>query len=163
MQNPVHIISTRVKRALGFPYSGKWLKAVIAAVFISEAPGEQWEVNCLVTDDSAIRKLNLHYRGIDRATDVLSFALSEGEGQGTGAIPPPGYDTKYGEIVVSWPRVVSHSRELGHGGDKELMFVLVHGCLHLLGYNHDKPKTAAKMRGKEEELMKMLNEKGLGQ
>jgi probable rRNA maturation factor len=88
------------------------------------------ELSVLITDDEEIRTLNRQYRSVDRATDVLSFSQVEGES----AVSE--YNV-LGDVVISWDRAVIQGQEYGHGSGAELERLLVHGILHLFGYNHE--------------------------
>ncbi len=80
-------------------------------------------------DDEKMHELNKNYRGIDRTTDVLSFAFEDNN--------KICYNIRQlGEIYVSIPKMVSQAREYGHSEKRELAFLVVHGLLHLLGYDH---------------------------
>jgi probable rRNA maturation factor len=106
------------------------------------------EVSLLFTDDRHIRTLNRHYRKVDRATDVLSFSQGEGE------FPDP---TLLGDIVVSAETVLRRTRKNGKRPLDELFFLLVHGLLHLLGYDHETSRKDARiMRNKEKELLPLV-------
>jgi rRNA maturation RNase YbeY len=96
-----------------------------------------------------MRALNAYYRGIERPTDVLSFSMSEGNG------PAPG--TVLGDIVICVPKALSQSKEYGVPFSEELLRLLVHGLLHLLGYDHERgPYQKKKMQKKEKELLNAL-------
>jgi probable rRNA maturation factor len=86
------------------------------------------EVHLLITDDPTIRELNRRFRDIDRETDVLSFP--------DGDELPSGL-TLLGEIAISLDAVKRQSVELGHGEIRELSELVLHGVLHLLGYDHE--------------------------
>jgi probable rRNA maturation factor len=98
-----------------------------------------------------MRSLNRRYRGIDGTTDVLSFSLREGE---FSAIQP----ALLGDIVISVPVAARQARELGHSLRREIERLLVHGLLHLLGYDHERGEQEAKrMRRKERQLLRALD------
>ena len=106
----------------------------------------------ILTDDEEVHKLNKEYRGIDRTTDVLSFALNDG-----GAFPGP--VNMLGDIYISIDKMMEQAKEYGHSEKRELSFLAVHGLLHLLGYDHT-------LGEKEEKEMfdlqkEILNEKGI--
>lgn len=106
------------------------------------------EVSVVVTDNVGIRKLNRKYRKMDRATDVLSFPLND--------------PYMLGDIVISADKVSSQAEEFMVTEDEELGRLLVHGLLHLLGYDHViGGRQAREMKEKEEELMGLLKRKGL--
>ncbi|KAF0198129.1 MAG: hypothetical protein FD169_192 [Bacillota bacterium] len=84
-------------------------------------------------DDEAIAELNLHYRGKVGPTDVLSFALEEGEE----FIVPDNAPLMLGDIIISVERAKAQSEEYGHSLEREIAYLLVHGLLHLAGFDHD--------------------------
>lgn len=103
-------------------------------------------------DDEEMHKLNKEYRGIDRTTDVLSFALNDNKHIDT-------IINSLGDIFISIPKMKSQAIEYGHTEKRELSFLALHGLLHLLGYDHTLGK-------KEEEEMfglqkEILNELGI--
>lgn len=83
----------------------------------------------ILTDDDEIHRLNYNFRGIDRTTDVISFALND-----NGAFPGP--INVLGDIYISIPKMIDQAKEYGHSEKRELSFLVVHGLLHLLGYDH---------------------------
>jgi probable rRNA maturation factor len=99
------------------------------------------EVSILFVDDPAIRDLNRRYRRKDRPTDVLSFALAE-----PGQLRQPG--AVLGDVVISIPAARRQAADLGHPLESELALLLVHGTLHLLGYDHESDRDARRMRTK---------------
>lgn len=126
-----------------------------------EAEGvEDGEVDLTFVDDEAIHELNREYRGIDRPTDVLSFAMHEvtndeleiiyelDEGEEQGNVPDV-----LGDIIISVPRAKLQSEEYGHSLERELGFLFVHGFLHLLGYDHQDETSEAEMMGKQEAVL----------
>lgn len=108
------------------------------------------EVNVLFTGVRAMRTLNRRYRGKDRPTDVLSFSFREG------AFPQVQPDL-LGDIVIAVPVAERQAREQGHALGREIERLLVHGVLHLAGYDHEKNAAAAlRMRRKELQLLGKL-------
>ena len=100
-------------------------------------------------DDEYMHELNLKYRGIDRTTDVLSFAFEDNN--------KICYNIRQlGEIFVSIPKMKSQAEEYGHSEKRELAFLVVHGILHLLGYDHTKGLKEEKEMFEKQELV--LNE-----
>src|SRR5918911_1666771 len=100
-------------------------------------------VSLVLTDDAGIAALNREFRGVDASTDVLSFPQLEA----AGPAPPVPADAPLplGDIVVSLQRAEVQAHEYGHTRARELGFLLVHGLLHLLGYDHETPDEAATM------------------
>jgi probable rRNA maturation factor len=118
------------------------------------------EVDLTFVDDEQIHELNREYRGIDRPTDVLSFAMNEitndeleiiyelEEGEEQESVPDV-----LGDIIISVPRAKLQSEEYGHSLERELGFLFVHGFLHLLGYDHQDEASEAEMMGKQEAVL----------
>jgi probable rRNA maturation factor len=126
-----------------------------------EAEGiEQGEVALTFVDNTRIHELNLEYRGIDRPTDVLSFAMNESgedeldiiyeveEGKALEDVPDV-----LGDIIISVTRAQEQALEYGHSLERELGFLFVHGFLHLLGYDHQDEASEAEMMSKQEKVL----------
>lgn len=99
-------------------------------------------------DDERMHKMNLEYRGIDRTTDVLSFALNDGETIEEEVCV-------LGDIFISIPKMKAQALEYGHSEKRELSFLSIHGLLHLLGYDHMKPEDEKVMFGMQEEVLSL--------
>ncbi len=96
-------------------------------------------------DDKGMRELNSTYRGIRRTTDVLSF-------------PQDGPDTRsLGDIIISVDTAKRHARFYRISMQREIIKLIIHGILHILGYDHKKKNDANKMRKKENELLHLVN------
>jgi probable rRNA maturation factor len=122
-------------------------EAVVSETNVYSA--NELEVSVLLTDDEEIRRLNKQYRGIDRATDVLAFAMREGM---DAELNPH----LLGDIVISVQTAQRQSSRVGHSLDMELALLAVHGTLHLLGYDHERDSEATIMRNKEEMMLRLL-------
>ncbi|MBW4080133.1 rRNA maturation RNase YbeY [Paenibacillus sp. S150] len=126
-----------------------------------EAEGiRKGEVDLTFVNNERIHELNLEYRGIDRATDVLSFAMNEtgeDEPEIIYALEDNGEqeDVPYvlGDIIISVPRAQEQALEYGHSLERELGFLFVHGFLHLLGYDHQDAASEAEMMSKQENVL----------
>ena len=101
------------------------------------------EIDLLITDNTQIKKINFEYRGIDKATDVLSFPFAE--------VPM----APLGSIIISSDYVKNVSAELNHSHDDELCLMFIHGLLHLLDYDHETDN--GEMRKKEKEIIEAFN------
>ena len=110
------------------------------------------ELSVLLVDDEEIQAHNRLYRGKDMPTDVLSFAQLEGKGPDM-ALLPPGFPLPLGDIVISIPRMREQAAEFGHSEDREFGFLLVHGLLHLLGFDHQNDADARLMQTTAEDLL----------
>ncbi|EOS57836.1 MULTISPECIES: rRNA maturation RNase YbeY [Paenibacillus] len=115
------------------------------------------EVALTFVDDEAIHELNRDYRGIDRPTDVLSFAMNESLEEEPEIVYELEEDEELddmtemlGDIIISVERAKAQSEEYGHSLEREIGFLFVHGFLHLLGYDHQDKVSEAEMMGKQE-------------
>ena len=109
------------------------------------------EVSVTFVSDEEIRQLNHEHRGIDRGTDVLSFALNEGTEEL--AEPIEGMPNLLGDIIISTPRISEQAEEYGHSFERELGFLVVHGFLHLLGFDHMNAEDEKIMFERQEEIL----------
>ncbi len=109
------------------------------------------ELSVLFVGDRAMRSLNRQYRGKDETTDVLSFSLREG------AFPRIQPDV-LGDIVISVPAAARQAAEAGHAVGREIDLLLVHGLLHLMGYDHERgEREARRMQRRERHLLNRLS------
>jgi probable rRNA maturation factor len=115
-----------------------------ARAFLDALGRAEAELSVLVTTDRRIRGLNRRWRDIDRATDVLSFPLSE----------PPGSGPLLGDVVISLDTAVRRARRDGRRLQEEMDRYLAHGLLHLLGFDHGRPAEARRMARREAELIR---------
>ena len=116
--------------------------------------GEQEEVDITIVTDDEIHTLNRDYRNVDRATDVLSFALDEDGGEPELVGGPEVH--LLGDIIISAETAARQAEEFGHGLEREIVYLAVHGLLHLLGYDHMQEEDKAIMRAKEEEALREI-------
>lgn len=96
----------------------------------------------MVTDDAQVQELNRTYRSVDAATDVLAFGAA---GEANGFIPPAGETLYWGDIIISYPRAMEQAAAYGHPLPEELSLLVVHGTLHLMGYDHEQADDKEKM------------------
>lgn len=102
----------------------------------------------IIVDNSYIHKLNKEYRGIDRVTDVISFALEDYK-----SMIIPDEIRLLGDIYISIDKAKEQAEEYGHSLERELCFLSVHGLYHLLGYDHETEEEAEVMFKKQEEVL----------
>lgn len=109
------------------------------------------DLSVTVTDDATIREINREYRGVDAPTNVLAFALEEGE-------PLPGAPRVLGDIVISAETIQREAPPLGYTDGEMFYFYLVHGLLHLIGHDHEQgPEEAARQEAETERLWNLIN------
>ena len=110
--------------------------------------GKRGEISIAVVGLADMRRLNLAYRGKNKATDVLSFAEKEARSS-----PVPWSKNYWGEIIICYPQAQKQAKQNRQSLNAELEWLLVHGTLHLLGYDHKQKKPASRMRQLEERIL----------
>ena len=104
------------------------------------------DLSVLLCDDPTIHELNRTYRGMDKPTDVLAFALLEGQAM------PQGELLLLGDVVISIPTAIRQAEERQRPVDTEVVELLAHGLLHLLGFDHPDRDTERRMRARTDLL-----------
>lgn len=117
------------------------------------------EVDVSIVSNEEIQILNRDFRHKDTPTDVLSFALKEGDDDFNLVTTQLGLPYHLGDIVISYQKMVEQANEYGHSTDRELAFLVVHGFLHLNGYDHMTAEEEAEMFGLQNEILEAY---GLG-
>ena len=121
-------------------------RAVLSYLDLSEA-----ELSILLCDDATIHPLNRDYRGKDKPTDALSFAQREGEFAFVD-------DNVLGDVIISIDTTIRQAQERNHSTETELRVLLVHGILHLLGYDHIEDDEAEVMEEKERKILSVITQ-----
>ena len=119
----IEVIGRPGMRRLPFRRAGEAAERVLRLAGRAEA-----RLTILFTGDAEIRRLNRRYRGIDRPTDVLAFP----------ADPDPGPHPYLGDLAISTPAAIRQARRAGWRVEEEMRFLILHGVLHLLGYDHER-------------------------
>lgn len=115
---------------------------------------KNYEIDVSLVDDETIHEINRDYRGVDRVTDVISFAFNDDKDP-KNVINGDDTQVMLGEILISLPQAIRQAAEIGNSKERELSFLFTHGLLHLLGYDH--------MKKEDEEIMFPLQEKILAE
>ena len=114
---------------------------------------DEMVIGLTFTDDETIRAINREHRNIDKATDVLSFPLYERDDEielFEDELAP------FGDIVLSVPHAIAQAEEYGHSVEREVCYLVVHGLMHIAGYDHMEEDEKAEMRAAEESLLKAV-------
>ena len=156
MQNFIYV--SRDVTGLGHNNAAALVKKAINMTLEAEGITMPCTVNVTFTDDIGIHEVNKEFRGIDRATDVLSFPFNN---LTPGSFNPDECEIDYdndsvmlGDMMISIPRCEEQGAEFGHGFEREVMYLAVHSTLHLLGYDHvDEGEQKRLMRGREKTIM----------
>ena len=151
------ITITRTRRGLGFPDTQRYVKRAAAAALRAEGVTVPCELDVTLTDDAVIHTINREQRGVDRATDVLSFPMNE---LTPGAFDPDACEWDYetdramlGDMVISMERCAEQAEPYGHSFAHEVSYLTVHSVLHLLGYDHVTPEQERQMFGLQRQLL----------
>lgn len=156
MEHEIYI--RRDRTGLGHNNSSALVKKAVNMALKAENIGTSCIINVMLTDDEGIQAVNREFRGVDSATDVLSFPFNElTAGVFDADICEKDMDTGavlLGDMVLNIPRCEKQGQEFGHGYEREIQYLTVHSVLHLLGYDHlDEGEMKAQMRRREKEIM----------
>ena len=135
-----------------------WLESVAEKVLVAQGVDSRAELGLVIVGQERVRQLNLDYLGEDEPTDVLAFSMlpePPGEDPAPFVAPPDGIK-HLGEVIISYPQAVIQAEEHQHSVEREIVILIIHGVLHLLGYDHDKPELERQMRAREAEILSYI-------
>ena len=152
-------INISVEQKLKVSLEEGWLQRVALRTLEAEGIASPAEMGLVITDSKTIQKLNRTYRGEDQPTDVLAFHMTPDTNQESELrfVGPPDGVHHLGEVVISYPQAVRQAQGQGHGVTQELALLIIHGILHLLGYDHELPEEEQQMKARENEILKRLD------
>ena len=134
-----------------------WLQGVAEQVLTARDAGSGVELGLVITSQERVRQLNRSYRGRDEPTDVLAFStVEEIVTDSPPFVVPPDGVLHLGEVIIAYPQAVAQAEEHGHSIKKEITILIIHGVLHLLGYDDEKPDMEREMRAKEREILNRI-------
>src|SRR5690606_28332876 len=139
-----------IQNERAFPVNEARLREAAEATLRLTAAGEDSALTLVIADDSQVAALRRQYRGVDGPTDVLSFPSDA---------PPivlPDEPPYLGDLILAYPYASAQAEALGHRLDDSLALLVVHGCLHLLGYDHDSDEARREMRATQERILDAL-------
>jgi probable rRNA maturation factor len=134
----------------------EWFKKVVFTALTAEQADPSTQVSLFITGQEKVHQLNLEYLGEDRPTDVLSFPMLAPEESGRTFVTPPDSMVHLGEVIISYPQAAIQAEEHGHPVEREMAVLIIHGILHLLGYDHDVPEAEGKMKEREKAILEIL-------
>ena len=141
-------VEVQVAPAFAGAVSEERLRQIAEAVLRHEArPGQ---MTVVLTDDVGIQQLNHDFLGIDAPTDVLSFSAQE---DGSPFVGAPEASSYLGDVIISYPQAVAQAKEMGHPVGQEIDLLVVHGTLHLLGFDHVTDEERASMWARQDEIL----------
>lgn len=144
--NPVDI-----QNDADYPIVTDLLIRAVQTVLTTHAVSPQAEVTVVITDDETIQSLNRQFRGVDAPTDILSFPADA---------PPvdiPDEPPYLGDLIIAYPYAKTQAEKFGQDVQHNLALLVVHGTLHLLGYDHDTPENKATMWDKQAQALRLLH------
>ncbi|RLC97894.1 MAG: rRNA maturation RNase YbeY [Chloroflexi bacterium] len=148
----LHTVEIQVDEQFQEQVQPEPLRLAALAPLIHQRVEEACELVVVVTDDEALHELNLRHRGVDAPTDVLAFP-DETRGPFVGA---PGQPRYLGDVIISFPRAELEAQKAGHAVQAELQLLVVHGVLHLLGYDDVAEEQRARMWAIQAEILQAL-------
>jgi len=149
----LHTIEIQIDEQFRSQVQREALHLAALAPLIHQQMEEACELAVVVSDDKALQALNLRYRDVDATTDVLAFP-DEARGPFVGA---PGQPRYLGDVVISFPRAVAQASEVGHAVEAEMQLLVIHGVLHLLGYDDVAEDQRARMWAIQTEILDALD------
>lgn len=142
------MVTIQVKRSVRLQVEKSILLRAAQLTMDSNNPTNRSDLSIVVGDDAFLRSLNLKYRNMDSATDVLSFP--------SGEVDPDTQANYLGDIVISLPRAQEQASSEGHPLVDEMQLLVVHATLHLLGFDHMEPADKLKMQAAQDNILRQL-------
>ena len=137
-----------------------WLQSVAEQVLVAQEADAGVEMGLVIATEERVQQLNKSYRGKDEPTDVLAFSMLPSEQMPETDFPPfvkpPNGVLHLGEVIISYPQAVIQAEEHQHPIKREVAILIIHGVLHLLGYEHDRPELKRQMRARETEILNLI-------
>ena len=134
-----------------------WLRKVAEQALDTQDEPGSLSISLVIADDETVHNLNLEYLGLDETTDVLAFPLWESREnealEADGFILPPEETAPLGEVVISYPQAARQAREGKRPIRSEMALLIVHGVLHLLGYDHADAQQERHMWARQDEVL----------
>jgi len=137
-----------------------WLQSVAEQVLAAQGTSSDAELGLVIASQERVQQLNRSYLGKDEPTDVLAFSmLPTKETPGADYPPfvtPPDGVLHLGEVIISYPQAVTQAKAHNHSIKREITILIIHGVLHLLGYEHDRPEPEQLMSAREKEILSYI-------
>lgn len=149
---PLHIIEVQIDEQFRVQVRPEPMHRAVLATLIHQRVEEPCELAVVVVDDEVSRELNRRHRSVDAPTDVLAFP-DEDRGPFVGA---PGLPRYLGDVIISFRRAEAQAAEVGHDVQVEMQLLVVHGVLHLLGYDDVAEEQRVQMWAAQAEILRTL-------
>jgi probable rRNA maturation factor len=135
-----------------------WLQGIAKQALTAQSIEPNVEMGLVVASQERVQELNKAYLDKDKPTDVLAFAMlpePSAEQKSSFTNPPDGIK-HLGEVIICHPEAVRQAAEHGHSIRREMAILIIHGVLHLLGYDHGEPEPAREMAASEADILKIV-------
>ena len=130
-----------------------WLRLVAERVLVAAGASPNAELSLVIATQQKIQELNRNYLGRDEPTDVIAFPMLSGGRVLRPFVPPPDGVNHLGEVIISYPQAVIQAEDYQHSIKREIAVLIIHGVLHLLGYEDEKPALKRLMSAREKEIL----------
>ena len=150
-------IDVLIEESLETSLEVDWLRGVAEQVLSAENVSPRVEMGLVIASAERVRKLNRDYLGSDEPTDVIAFAMLPDEGESSPFVSPPDGMKHIGEVIISYPQALRQAEEQGHSVEKEITILVIHGVLHLLGYEDEEPELKHRMAAREAEILSHID------
>jgi probable rRNA maturation factor len=132
-----------------------WLRSVAEQVLVAQDAGSGAELGLVITGQERVQQLNRSYLGRDEPTDVIAFSMLPAADL-THFVTPPDGMLHLGEVIIAYPQAVTQAEEHHHSVKREIAILIIHGVLHLLGYEDEKPEKKRQMVAREGEILSYI-------
>jgi probable rRNA maturation factor len=149
-------INILIEEGVGGRLEVDWLRGVAEQVLVAADAGSAAEMGLVMASQERVQQLNRDYLGRDNPTDVIAFSMLSGEEDPSLFVPPPDGVQHLGEVIISYPQAVIQADERGHSIEREITILIIHGILHLLGYEDEKPGLKRQMNAREKEILRHI-------
>lgn len=146
-------INVLIEKGLEGCLDQNWLRLIAERVLVAAGADLNAELSLVIATQQKIQELNKDYLGRDEPTDVLAFPMLSGGKALHPFVPPPDGVNHLGEVIISYPQAVIQAEEYHHSTKKEVTILIIHGVLHLLGYEDEKPELKCLMSAREKEIL----------
>ncbi len=138
-----------------------WLQGIVEQVLVAQEVGSSAELGLVIATEARVQELNRSYLEKDEPTDVLAFSAREEIGADSPPfVQPPDGVLHLGEVIISYPQAVIQAEEHRHSVKREIAILIIHGVLHLLEFEHDKPELERLMRAREADILSYIGKEG---
>lgn len=132
-----------------------WLQSIAEQVLTLQEFSSEAELGLVITSQKRVQELNRKYLGRNAPTDVIAFHMRANEAGSPFILPPDGM-LHLGEVIISYPQAAVQAKEQGHSVRKEIAILIIHGILHLLGYEDETPELRQGMLARERQIISRI-------